>query len=373
MRRISHLPLLLFSLLLFAGSLLSAASLLDLFQKAKDQFRLGAYTEALVTLSKVELESEQPENQSYRASMRPGVAFYRGACLASLGRDDEAREEFRILLAFSPTVSLDPGMYSKKVIAVLEETRRELKRPDEIRQPDEDNSIAAAYRAYVRSSDGRQPELGEDWADGPARYLLSSEEKRAFTQMFNPVSRSEFVTTFWKTRDPKPETVENEFREEFERRVAFADSHFTEDEVRGSLTDRGMVFVLLGPPTYIGRKPIAAGEDKSDPAGMSRYSRNDVVAVDKTMGNTAAKNVVIANMTGPSNTILDSVAAWREVWHYRRKLLPKGLPYGQVDFEFITRKGYGNNILQREAAALNALEAARKAIVVDRSFRSAAR
>ncbi len=61
---------------------------------------------------------------------------------------------------------------------------------------------------------------------------------------------------------------------------------------------------------------------------MSRYSRNDFVAVDKTMGNTAARNVVISNMTGPSNTILESAAKWREVWHYRRELLPKGLPYG---------------------------------------------
>jgi GWxTD domain-containing protein len=371
MRRISHLSFLL-SFFLF-GSLLSASPLPQLFQKAKDQFRLGAYTEALATLSRIEAEGELPENQTYRASFRPGIAFYRGACLASLGRDGEAREEFQILLAFSPTVSLDPGMYSKKVIAVLEETRRELKRPNEIRQPDEDSSIAAAYRAYVRSSDGRQPELGEDWADGPVRYLLTSVERRSFTQMFNPVTRSEFVTAFWKARDPRPETVENEFREEFERRVAFADSHFTEDEVRGSLTDRGMVFLLLGPPTYIGRRPIRAGEDTSDPAGMKRFSRNDVVAVDKTMGNTAAKNVVIANMTGPSNTILDSVAAWREVWHYRKNLLPKGLPYGQVDFEFITRKGYGKNVLQREAAALNTLEAGRKAIVVDRGSRSAAR
>lgn len=370
MRRISHLSFLL-SFFLF-GSLLSASPLPQLFQKAKDQFRLGAYTEALATLSRIETEGELPENQSYRAQLRPGIAFYRGACLAALGRDGEAREQFRVFLVFSPTVSLDPGMYPKKVIAVLEETRREPKRPNETQPPAEDGSIAAAYRAYVRSSDGRQPELGEDWADGPVRFLLTSVERRSFTQMFNPVTRSEFVTAFWRARDPRPETVENEFREEFERRVAFADSHFTEDEVRGSLTDRGMVFLLLGPPTYIGRRPIRAGEDTSDPAGMKRFSRNDVVAVDKAMGNTAAKNVVIDNMTGPGNTILDGAANWREVWHYRRELLPKGVPYGQVDFEFITRKGYGSNVLQREAATLNTIDAARKAILVDRSSRRAA-
>ena len=354
------------------SSLLSAAPLPQLFQKAKDQFRLGAYAEALATLSKIEMEGEQPENQAYRVSLRPGIAFYRGACLAALGRDREAREEFQVFLAFSPTVSLDPGMYPKKVIALLEETRRELKRPEKTQPPAEDGSIAAAYRAYVRSSDGRQPELGEDWADGPVRHLLTSEERRTFTQMSNPVTRSEFVTAFWRARDSRPETVENEFREEFEKRVAFADSHFTEDEIRGSLTDRGMVFLLLGPPTYIGRRPIRAGEDSSEPAGMARYSRNDVVAVEKTGGNTAAKNVAIDNMTGPGTRILEGAANWREIWHYRRELLPKGLPYGQVDFEFITRQGYGKNVLQREAPVLNTVDAARKAILVDRSSRRAA-
>jgi len=48
------------------------------------------------------------------------------------------------------------------------------------------------------------------------------------------------------------------------------------------------------------------------------------------------------------------------------------LPYGQVDFEFITRQGYGKNVLQREAPVLNTVDAARKAILVDRSSRRAA-
>jgi hypothetical protein len=53
-------------------------------------------------------------------------------------------------------------------------------------------------------------------------------------------------------------------------------------------------------------------------------------------------------------------ANWREVWHYRRELLPAGVPYQQVDLEFITRKGYGTNVLQRDSAALATLDAARQ-------------
>jgi hypothetical protein len=71
--------------------------------------------------------------------------------------------------------------------------------------------------------------------------------------------------------------------------------------------------------------------------------------------------------------LLVGAANWREVWHYRKDLLPKGLPYGQVDFEFITRQGYGKNVMQREASVLNTLDGARKAILVDRSSQHAAR
>jgi GWxTD domain-containing protein len=372
MHRIARLALLFLSLSISA---LPAAELPQLFQKAKEQFRLNAYAEALTTLAQVEIETQKPENRGYVASLSPVLAFYRGACLAALGREQDARESFEVFLAFSPNASLDPGLYPKKVVALFEQTRSDLKKRREapLVKAAEEGSVAAAYRSYVRSADGHQPELPEDWADGPVRYLLAADERRAFSQLSSPVSRSEFVTSFWKARDPRPETPENEFRDEFEKRVAFADANFTDAEVRGSLTDRGMVFLLLGPPTYIGRRPITAGEDSSDPSGMSRFTRNDVVAVQKVNGPSAATNVAVDNMTGPGNKMLDSAASWLEVWHYRRELLPKGVPYHQVDFDFITRKGYGKNVLQRESAVLNSLDAARDAIIVDRSARRAAR
>jgi hypothetical protein len=100
---------------------------------------------------------------------------------------------------------------------------------------------------------------------------------------------------------------------------------------------------------------------------MVRFTRNDVTAVEKTSGSSPATNVKIDNMTGPANAMPDANARWREVWHYRREVLPKGLPYHQVDFEFITSAGYGRNVLQRDPACLNALDTARKGIVVDRS------
>jgi hypothetical protein len=42
--------------------------------------------------------------------------------------------------------------------------------------------------------------------------------------------------------------------------------------------------------------------------------------------------------------------------------LPKGIPYQQVDFEFVTRKDYGINVLQRNSEPVNTLEAAKTAV-----------
>jgi GWxTD domain-containing protein len=60
---------------------------------------------------------------------------------------------------------------------------------------------------------------------------------------------------FWKKKDPSPNTEENEIFNEYYRRIVFANekySHYTE----GWKTDRGMVFILLGPPSNVDRHPF---------------------------------------------------------------------------------------------------------------------
>ena len=61
---------------------------------------------------------------------------------------------------------------------------------------------------------------------------MTSEEKSEWGRLNDALSRSEFVTKFWAARDPKPETPENEYRTEYERRVAFSDANFTEGNAR---------------------------------------------------------------------------------------------------------------------------------------------
>lgn len=354
-----------FFLLSLAIALPAAAQGLgELFQKAKEQVKTARWTEALQTLDTLDAASRGPGLEAQRKQIEPALAFYRAVSMANLDRKAEAQAQFGIYLTANPNASLDRGMYSKKTMDAFENARKTMGGPAE--PVPGLPSFAASYRDF-RPSDGVVTDPpNEKWADGPVRGFLTAEDKREWSGLSDPASRSEFVTKFWAARDPKPETPENEFRQEFEKRVAFADKSFAQDETRGSLTDRGLVFLLLGPPTYAGRKPIGAGDDASDSQGLSSVGRHDAeLAIgDARSGgarlSTGKANSIADRSSGAGTRMTEASANWREVWHYRREILPGGVPYQQVDFEFITRKGYGKNVLQRDSPALATLDAARQ-------------
>jgi GWxTD domain-containing protein len=338
------LPVLIFSFL--------ATTLPEVFQRAKNEFRLGSYAATLATLETLEKESARPGLEAERAALLPGLLFYRGASLAALGRQTEAHHVFEEFLSYQPNTRLDPAFYPKSVITALESARETLRLQG---RAAEGPTLVEAYRAFPRPDAGGAEKPGEDWVEGPVRHLLSPEERRDFARLWNPVARSEFVTNFWKSRDPKPETEENEYRAEFEKRVAFADSRFAQDEIRGSLTDRGMVFILMGPPTYSGRKTLMTGDDIADSSGLSRFTRSEVRAAGQPGGSNTSRQARIEQVTGPGSKMLDAASNWIEVWHYSRANLPQEIPYQEVAFQFVTKQGYGKNVLQRDAAALATL------------------
>jgi GWxTD domain-containing protein len=348
----SFLPLLL-------SVLLATATLPELFQKAKTQFKLGAYGDALATLSELDSESAKPGFETQRQAVLPGLLFYKGASLAALGKSAEAEEIFEAFLALKPGSQLDPAVYPKSVVTALETARKTVEDRSGANRPEETGVIANAYRAFIPPTGHADESARENWADGPVHWLLTAEEKRSFADAPDPISRSEMIATFWRGRDPKPETPENEFREEFDKRVAFADVRFAQDEIRGSLTDRGMVFILLGPPTYSGRRPLKTGDDAADASGLSRYTPSEIRAASQPAGSNAEREARQGQVSGPGTSILDAAANWIEAWHYERVSLPKEIPNQSLEFDFVTKVGYGKNVLQRDQAILTALDRSR--------------
>lgn len=78
------------------------------------------------------------------------------------------------------------------------------------------------------------------------RYLISKNESKIFKNT-PPEERKQFIEEFWKVRDPSPNTEENEFRDEYYRRIDQANRLFREGGA-GWLSDRGRIYILLGEP-----------------------------------------------------------------------------------------------------------------------------
>jgi GWxTD domain-containing protein len=336
----------------------NAMTLPDLFHKAKEQVKLGSWDAALATLEQLDTVSQRPGLEKDREALQPPLAFYRGVCLAALGQEDQARGEFEVYLASSPNTRLDPAIYPKKVIASFESVQKSAMRPGQQKAP-EGPGIASAYQAFQKPDSALHPPADESWVDGPARFLLTPVEADGFRRINDPIARSEFITKFWKDRDRTPETPENEFRDEFERRVAFADQYFVQGEMRGSYTDRGTVFVLLGPPAYAIQKPLKTGDDTADPAALYLYTPGQVAVSASGGGSRSAQIARVDAVAGPGTSMNQPSPNWRETWRYFRKDLPGRLPYEFVDFQFITRPGYGESVLQRDPPSLQAMEKAR--------------
>jgi len=60
---------------------------------------------------------------------------------------------------------------------------------------------------------------------------------------------------FWKKRNPSPNSERNEAMEQYYGRVAVANKNFSH-YVEGWKTDRGMVYIMFGPPSNIDRHPF---------------------------------------------------------------------------------------------------------------------
>jgi GWxTD domain-containing protein len=90
-----------------------------------------------------------------------------------------------------------------------------------------------------------------NWLNQDVAYIITNQERQAFERLGDEAECAHFVEQFWLRRDPTPDTVENEFKEEHYRRIAFANQHFASDRMQGSSTDRGRIYITYGPPDEI--------------------------------------------------------------------------------------------------------------------------
>ena len=85
------------------------------------------------------------------------------------------------------------------------------------------------------------------WLNEDVAYIITDEERTAFKRLQTDEEREQFIEQFWLRRDPTPDTVENEFKEEHYRRIAYTNENFASG-IPGWKTDRGRIYITYGPP-----------------------------------------------------------------------------------------------------------------------------
>jgi GWxTD domain-containing protein len=100
-----------------------------------------------------------------------------------------------------------------------------------------------------------------DWVSKDVGYIITGEEKKAFNALQTDEERENFIENFWRRRDPNPDTEENEFREEYYERIAYANEHFTSG-IPGWKTDRGRIYITWGKPDSVESHPSGGSYDR---------------------------------------------------------------------------------------------------------------
>ena len=136
--------------------------------------------------------------------------------------------------------------------------------------------VLAAFSFPVAAQDPRQtqdpmdkprnvkPELKKaykEWLEKDVTYVITDEERKAFKKLQTDDEREKFIEEFWRRRDPDPDTEENEFKEEYYERIAYANEHFASG-IPGWKTDRGRIWIMYGKPDERETHPMGGAYDR---------------------------------------------------------------------------------------------------------------
>jgi GWxTD domain-containing protein len=165
------------------------------------------------------------------------------------------------------------------------------------------------FSVYAVAVSGALSKEHNDFAKGPTQHLLTRDEQKQWKAIATDEQAKAFIDLFWARRDPTPGTPTNEFRDAIAKRTAIADSLYTTAKLRGAATDRGKVYVLMGPQTGIKRGGPQGGAGVHADSSTIRQSSN--------LNNQSVQGVA------PSETWL---------YELSKSTLPLGQPMVQVAF-----------------------------------------
>ena len=101
----------------------------------------------------------------------------------------------------------------------------------------------------------------QKWTSEDVPYIVTGDEKKAYKALKTDDERESFIENFWRRRDPNPDTEENEYREEYYERIAYANEHYASG-IPGWKTDRGRIYIAYGKPDGVESHPSGGSYDR---------------------------------------------------------------------------------------------------------------
>ncbi len=320
--------------------------------ETKKAYREKRWDDAQASLRTILELAAAPGREAALPKILPAYHFYAAATAWELKDEARARQELARYFEFLPESTIDPGSYPKSFCIFFDAQRTEAER----RNPAPPAESGLAGFSQLAPDPGTVPLYAGDpgWPATAVSFLLTDAEKKQFANLADDAARREWVFRFWKALDPDPATPDNEYEIEFYRRVQYADAHFSTETVRGSLSDRGRVLLVLGAPSYVGMSPLLQSEDP-----MTYLKTTQPVIVTSPTGGGA---IVRQPTTSRGLVTPGDIEGDVEIWYYRKDRVPKGLPFQELQYRFITKKGYGRGVFQKDARELLALQKAARLV-----------
>jgi len=142
-------------------------------------------------------------------------------------------------------------------------------------------TLALILIALAAPSTARAQKLDKEdkkWLE-VARPLMTPDEEKTYRRLKNKSDRVEFQKIFWARRDPNLETPENEFQADYMKAYADAEQ-FKVPGRRGSETDCGRIFLLLGKPDDVKKEQIGVNPASRSPETWTYRDRPGQTFVD---------------------------------------------------------------------------------------------
>jgi len=99
------------------------------------------------------------------------------------------------------------------------------------------------------------------WLDEDVRWIITDQEAKTFKSLSNDEERDAFIEQFWQRRNPNPDSNDNEYRDEYYARIAYANEHFAAGEP-GWMTDRGHIYIAYGKADSVDSHPSGGSYER---------------------------------------------------------------------------------------------------------------